>query len=591
MTDQTAIPKTASRPLARPAAKGPGVGRSASALANAAIWFAADGFDPVGKGINGRRVAGESFLRGFFRHGQVREFVSLCHNAAEHAAFAAMARASGVTQPLRAVPLHLPQQLAPVEVVFYPSPLDTRECWRRAPYGAAAWALSGITHTTATRAVMEAVFDLRSAPQMPWDALICTSTAVQASVRSLMELAEDHLCRRFPGAVLPARPLLPVITLGVHANDHHRDPAAGQGLRQRLGVRPDDVVVSTIARLTPDEKFDPLPLFIALEGAAPALAARDARFHLIFCGQFREPAWEATFAKAARALMPSVRYHHLDGGDAGLRKATLSASDIFTFPIDNLQETFGLAPVEAMAAGLPVVVSDWDGMKDTVTADVGIRVRTEMPRAGEATYISQRYLGGTDSYLQYLGQMSALTRLYVGDLIRAFETLGTNPALRASMGAAGRRRARQMYDWRVIIPKMQALWAEQGAMLAHARSRGGAAILPANPARLPTGPAPEVMFAGYPSARPPDLTLRRLRVVATGLRPDISGTFALRRYAASRRLVDDPLRLQAILAEFSAAGPVGSTPAEIAGRMRLASPLIARAALWLLKYHFLEEAE
>ena len=32
---------------------------------NAAIWFTADGYDPAKKGINGRRVAGESFLRGF----------------------------------------------------------------------------------------------------------------------------------------------------------------------------------------------------------------------------------------------------------------------------------------------------------------------------------------------------------------------------------------------------------------------------------------------------------------------------------------------------------------------------------------------
>ncbi|GAB1363213.1 hypothetical protein MASR1M32_24490 [Rhodobacter sp.] len=41
-----------------------------TAPANAAIWYAPDGYDPGAKGINGRRVAGESFLRGFFAHGR-----------------------------------------------------------------------------------------------------------------------------------------------------------------------------------------------------------------------------------------------------------------------------------------------------------------------------------------------------------------------------------------------------------------------------------------------------------------------------------------------------------------------------------------
>src|SRR5690606_4481089 len=141
-------------------------------------------------------VAGESFLRGFFAHGDVGEFVSLAHSQADHAAFADLARAAGATRPHRAVRLDTPRGLAPVEVVHYPAPTVPAEFWRRVPHGAAAWALCGITHTTATRAVMQTIFDLRSAPQMPWDAIICTSTAVQASLRRLMELAEIHLAER-----------------------------------------------------------------------------------------------------------------------------------------------------------------------------------------------------------------------------------------------------------------------------------------------------------------------------------------------------------------------------------------------------------
>jgi glycosyltransferase involved in cell wall biosynthesis len=551
---------------------------------NAAIWFAPDGYDPASKGINGRRVAGDSFLRGFFAHGNVTEFVSLAHAQSDHAAFAAMARSAGVTKPLRAVRLDAPVLMRPVDVVSYPAPLDPVECWRRAPHGAAAWALTGITHTTSSRQVMRTLCDLRAAPQMPWDAIICTSNAVQASLRRLMELAEAHLSQRFPGAVLPARPLLPVIPLGVHCGDFQPDPAAGQPLRKRLGIAKGDVVATCIARLTPDEKFDPFPLFLAMEAAQAEVTQQGGgKFHLVLCGQFRIEHWQGVFQKGAARLMPSCGYHLLDGGDAGERAATLAAADMFVFPIDNVQETFGLAPVEAMAAGLPVIVSDWDGLKDTVSDDVGFRIPTEMPGRGHATYLSYRHMGGTDGYLQYLGQLAAMTRLDVGAMTRALVTLATDPALRARMGAAAKARARRLYDWGVVIPQMQAIWGEQAAMLAHARTRGGPLVQRIDAGLIPIGPAPEEMFAAYPTGRPrPD---RRLRAVDLGPRPDVAETFALRDYGFNRRMIEQPSRIAVIL---SAYGP-GATATDVAAATSLAPAIVDRVTLWLLKYHFLEE--
>ncbi len=555
---------------------------------NAAIWFSSDGYDPATRGINGRRVAGESFLRGFFAHADVAEFVSLAHAQADHAAFARIAADQGVTRPLRAVRLDAPAALAPVEVVSYPAPIPTTECWRRAAHGAAAWALCGITHTTATRMVMQTVFDLRSAPQMPWDAVICTSHAVQSSLRRLMELAEVYLTQRFPGAPMPARPLMPVIPLGITCADFQPDPGLGQGLRDRIGAGPGDVVAVTIARLSPDEKFDPLPLFLAMEAAQAEVAGQGGcKLHLVFCGQFKEPAWEATFAQAAARLMPSCGYHLLDGGNADDRKATLSGGDIFVFSIDNLQETFGLAPVEAMAAGLPVIVSDWDGMKDTVTPEVGFRVPTELPRPGLATYISQRHLGGTDGYIQYLSQVSALTPLDLRALTRALVTLALDPDLRKRMGTAGQARARGLYDWSAVIPQMQELWGEQAAMLAHARSRGGPGLAPVPPGLIPVGPAVDEMFAAYPTAFAP---VERRLAATPGPHPTPSEMFTLRNYAARRRLIEEPTRLQTILAAYAAAGPQGATEAGIADTTRLSPAIVARAALWLLKYGYLTEA-
>ncbi|MCU0828055.1 MAG: glycosyltransferase family 4 protein [Tabrizicola sp.] len=557
--------------------------------ANAAIWYMADGYDPAARGINGRRVAGEGFLQGFFAHGDVTEFVCLAHSQPDHAAFAELAKTYGVTRPLRHVRLDAPKAMAPVDVVSYPGPLPPQECWRRMPFGATAWAVTGITHTTATQRVVQSFFDLRSAPQMPWDANICTSTAVQASLRRLMELAEEHLALRFPGAILPTRPLLPVIPLGVNCDAHQRDPASGAALRARLGIDPADVVAVCISRLTPDEKFDPLPLFLAMELAAAEVKAKGGgRLHLILCGQFREEVWSGVFARAAVQLMPSCGYHLLDGGKADERKATLSAGDMFVFPVDNVQETFGLAPVEAMAAGLPVVASDWDGMKDTVTPDTGFRIPTEMPRGGLADYLSFRHFGGTDGYLQYLGQLSAMTRIDVAALSRAIATLGIDPALRAKMGQAAQDRARRFFDWAAVIPQLQALWGEQSAMLHHARSRGtGQATAPRSAATIPVFPAPDQMFAAYPSAPPPKD--RRLVAVPKHEQSGPVELFDLRGYANRRRLIDDPVRIETILAAFRSAGPQGLTEAEAVAATGLHPAIVARATLWLLKYHLLTE--
>lgn len=120
---------------------------------NAALWYAADGYDPA-KGLNGRRVAGESFLRGFLRHADIAEAVLMAASPSETAPVRDLAGTLRPGLPLRVVTSQQPDRIAPVRTLYYPSPNCASEAWRRAPYGAGAWSICGITHTTSTAAVM-----------------------------------------------------------------------------------------------------------------------------------------------------------------------------------------------------------------------------------------------------------------------------------------------------------------------------------------------------------------------------------------------------------------------------------------------------
>ncbi|NEY91315.1 glycosyltransferase family 4 protein [Tabrizicola oligotrophica] len=549
---------------------------------NAAIWYAQDGFDPAAKGINGRRVAGESFLRGYLRHAEVEEFVLLTKFPEEVEPVRALAERLRPGVPVRAAGLMRPPSIAPVETVFYPSPNYATEAWRRAPYGTGAFALSGITHTTSTAAVMEGWMNLRIAPVEEWDAVICTSKAVQASVSFQLDLIDAHLKRQLNAQMRP-RPMLPVIPLGIHCDDFVPDPAAGHALRERLGAKEGDVVFTTIARLTPHEKFDPLPIYLAMQAAQRKMPAGQ-KLHIAFCGVFREDYSRKVFTEGARRLMPDVGFALLDGAKAEERRQVLSGADVFMFLIDNIQETFGLAPIEAMAAGLPLLVSDWDGMKDTVTPDVGFRVTSRMLPGPHLAQEALRYQGGFDTYVQYCSLTSALTEIDMGELTARILDLALNPGLRRKMGAAGQARARTGYDWAQIVPMMQALWGEQAA---RRRAAGKAVRYGAD--ALPMSPSPTALFASYPTEKAGFAGLRLVARDLTGrLGPE--EVLDLRDYAGVKRIFAQKAQVLAVLQAIEAAGLQGAEVGGLATGLNLPVHIIERIAMWLLKYDFIRRA-
>ncbi len=139
------------------------------------------------------------------------------------------------------------------------------------------------------------------------------------------------------------------------------------------------------------------------------------------CGWHANDFIAKAYAEAAALACPSVRVVTLDGRKAEDRHTAWAGADVFCALSDIIQATFGIVPIEAMAAGLPVVVSDWDGYKDTVRdgAD-GFRVPTVMPQASLGGDLAYRHALEMDTYDMYYGHTCSLVAVDVQATDKAF---------------------------------------------------------------------------------------------------------------------------------------------------------------------------
>jgi glycosyltransferase involved in cell wall biosynthesis len=472
----------------------------------AAIYYHPEAYTTTGPRLMGRNAAGESFLRGFLRYSKATEFWAQVQRMEHAQHFAQAAKSFARNEPIKAVDKNSLSALESPGVVYYPVPGIGEHAYHRALAGAnsqnadphTAWSLCGITHTTSSAGAMDALASLITAPVQPWDAVICTSTAVKDNVEKLLQAQVNYLQERL-GVSKLRLPLLPVIPLGIHTEDFVFTESARQLARQAVEADENALVVLFMGRLSFHAKAHPLAMYQALQSAALAIKPSGKRVVLVECGWHANEHIENAYQEAAKMACPDVQVITLDGRSAQDRQTAWASADVFCSLSDNIQETFGIVPIEAMATGIPVIVSDWDGYKDTVREGVdGFRIATTMPQAGLAGDLAFRHALEIDNYDMYCGHTCSLVAVDVQAAARAFEKLFTSESLRASMGQAGRERARAVYDWAVIIPQYESLWAEQTRLRLEAQkeSLGKKPVLAQPwPARMD----PFGAFASYPT--------------------------------------------------------------------------------------------
>ncbi len=298
------------------------------------------------------------------------------------------------------------------------------------------------------------VIPLLTESVLPCDSVICTSRACRDAFQNLLEQVASTFNRRH-GANLSYKGRLDVLPLATDTEFFRPIPQAE--CRRKLGLPQDAFVLLWFGRLSAADKAD---LFVMLRVVERLRRKNPQRKILLVLAGSQEP--QLPFAPGlhqyAKDLGISEHVIIKEAFPPSERNSLYCAADVFVAPADNIQETFGLTPLEAMACGLPQVVADWDGYRDTVQHDVtGFLVPTHWAACDED--ISNVSLMNLDILVDHF-QLGQSVVVDLEKYEQYLQRLMDQPALRIKMAEASRRRAVEVFGWSPVIKQYEALWAE-----------------------------------------------------------------------------------------------------------------------------------
>ena len=505
--------------------------------------------------VVGRAVANTEFMRALVRWGSFDRFAFFVGEGADVAALEGQFVASGILPRERLeVPhlLTLPDAMAAgaLDVLHLGGFSGTISdlVWLRDRHARRALPITAQIHSLSYPRFIGDHLKTLLHPLRSCDAIVCSSVAGRAAVVACVASARAALSHL--GATV-AEPVcsLPIIPLGVDV-DRMRG-GDRQRTRQRLGLRPDAVVVLGIGRFTEYDKMDIFPLLQAFRAVVDRVSDTAQCPYLVLAGARQGTKTPEMIQLWAKLLGISDRVVlEIDFPEAE-KPHLLAAADIFVSPSDNLQETFGLSVVEALAAGLPVVASDFDGYKDTVSDEVGLRVPTRFAAPLGRLVEMSNLLYERPLHL-LLGQA---VEIDLPALETAIHTLVVDAGLRARMAKNAAARARARYDWKVVIGEYETLWRSLAAQ-----------AVPSAPAapHPPLAMDFESVFASFPSGVvPPERVVARTelaRTLATGrnqylIYPELRHVFGDADVLALLALAERPIALAALAAADADARP------------------------------------
>jgi glycosyltransferase involved in cell wall biosynthesis len=393
------------------------------------------------------------------------------------------------------------------------------------------------------------------------DAVLCSSRASRAVLASLIALM--HPSDGEPNGS-GCRVQMPLIPLPVSCEEFTPADDEARAARARASG---EIVILCFSRFEVFGKCDFGPLLLTFDRLR---RHRDRRIRLVLAGADPKSISRQIAQFAAKlgcgdavTIQPNVSH------DDKLR--LLRSADIFVSPGDGVPESFGIAPVEAMACGLPCVLSDWDGYREIVLhGESGYLVPTLWTELGSCAEAFENC--GVDT----VSILSATTALDIHALEHYLGALIEDDQLRCAMGQRARERARRLFDWPVVVRQYDDLF---DALRARARET---AVTP-DIDELKRRSRTQTLFSHYPSrVMAEDSAIALTDAGRQWLRAPFSLGVAL----DQQDLIDERLcrRIVEILARKPEASTLTSLIEQTSGESGAPAWLVRVNAMRLLKY-------
>jgi len=338
--------------------------------------------------------------------------------------------------------------------VFFTTGIDlSKLAYLRSKFAKENFSICGMVFQTISYSsvLWEDIFNNMISDLYHFDSFICTSSAVYRTMRNLNRLASSSFQKHI-GVPLKYNGRLDYLPFGINADDYGKINKLEA--RKKLGLAEDKIIILYFGRFSLYDKADLYPLLVAFK----EILAERRNIMLLLAGVDAQSKYGVKLQKISKEmnLLPNVKFI-LGYSNEKKKKAIYSASDIFISPSDSIQESFGITVLEAMASGLPVIGSDWNGYKDLIVHnETGFRIPTywaDCNIEGRLSFDKLFDLWQRDHL--YLGQSVCVD---IKKMMEYLSILVKNKELRLKFGQNARNRVLKTYDWKVVIPSYEKLW-------------------------------------------------------------------------------------------------------------------------------------
>jgi glycosyltransferase involved in cell wall biosynthesis len=267
---------------------------------------------------------------------------------------------------------------------------------------------------------------------------------------SLM-IAPSHSTARRAGSlarqILVGRgkyPPVEVFPHGIYADDfRHGDRRAG---RKYLGLDEDCLLILSLNRISPG-KCDYKQLLLAFQRLCQSgSVAKHVRLAIVGGVSPEDEDYVRSLKRLASKLKIKKRVHFGGHFEESIKKDILAAADIFVSLASNPQESFGIVLLEALAAGLPIVATDWNGYPEV------------LPPFYKQFFVETIASHEVARVLNWK-QLSDAVAPNFGGIVAQLLRFINEPQLRQELGKQGQKYV-DKFSWRSIAEQFVGRWRE-----------------------------------------------------------------------------------------------------------------------------------